>query len=367
MSAWYNDIDLFCVGVLRRHIAAGNLPAGEVVNDDIRTVDPAALRGFRQWHLFAGIGGLPYGLRLGGWDDGEEILTAGFPCQPVSMAGKGLAQDDPRWLWPEVERFVRVLRPRVVLLENVPGLLVRGMGDVLGGLAACGYDAGWRVLAAADVGAPHLRQRVWIVAYPQGIRGQVWRRPQESWGGLAGRRAPMADAIGSGRHGRTGTVAQAAGRRQSTDGCDVADATGPRRDGRTGQEQHVQRPPLRAPRLGNGGPLADAANAGNVRRNGCVPENVGATGGGGPHGDGAPTDDGGERRSTEPRLGGDPDGLPTRMDGNTVMPWDDGWEDGVPRLANGVPHRVDRLRALGNAVVPQCVAALVPWIREVST
>jgi DNA (cytosine-5)-methyltransferase 1 len=290
MSAWYNDIDLFCVGVLRRHIAAGNLPAGEVVNDDIRTVDPAALRGFRQWHLFAGIGGLPYGLRLGGWDDGEEILTAGFPCQPVSMAGKGLAQDDPRWLWPEVERFVRVLRPRVVLLENVPGLLVRGMGDVLGGLAACGYDAGWRVLAAADVGAPHLRQRVWIVAYPQGIRGQVWRRPRESSGGLAGRRAPMADAIGSG-----------------------------------------------------------------------------ATGGGGPHGDGAPTDDGGERRSTEPRLGGAPDGLPTRMDGNTVMPWDDGWEDGVPRVANGVPHRVDRLRALGNAVVPQCVAALVPWIREVST
>ena len=155
--------------------------------------------------LFAGIGGLELGLEWTGgfktmwqvekdeycrkvlakhWPDVErherveevgahnlesaDLICGGFPCQPVSVAGKQLAQRDDRWLWPEFARIVRELRPRYVLVENVPGLLTRGMGDVLGDLAAIGYDAEWESIPAASVGAPHLRYRVFVIAYRDG-------------------------------------------------------------------------------------------------------------------------------------------------------------------------------------------------------
>ena len=101
-----------------------------------------------------------------------DLVCGGFPCQPVSLAGKGLAQEDERWLWPEFRRCLRDLRPRYVLVENVPGLLGRGMGDVLGDLASLGYDAEWESIPAAAVGAPHLRYRVFIVAYAECVRGR---------------------------------------------------------------------------------------------------------------------------------------------------------------------------------------------------
>ena len=103
-----------------------------------------------------------------------ELVCGGFPCQPVSVAGKRLAQADARWLWPEFSRVIRALRPRLVLVENVPGLLVRGFGDVVGDLAASGYDTEWDCIPASAVGAPHQRDRVWLVAYAAGgARGEV--------------------------------------------------------------------------------------------------------------------------------------------------------------------------------------------------
>ena len=94
-----------------------------------------------------------------------EVICGGFPCQPVSVAGKQRGQNDERWLWPEFARILRELRPRYALVENVPGLLVRGLGDVLGDLAVLGYDAEWGNISAASVGAPHLRKRIFIVAH----------------------------------------------------------------------------------------------------------------------------------------------------------------------------------------------------------
>ena len=94
-----------------------------------------------------------------------DVICGGFPCQPVSVAGKQRGQDDERWLWPEFARVLRELRPRYALVENVPGLLVHGMGDVLGDLAVLGYDAEWGCVSAASVGAPHLRKRIFIVAH----------------------------------------------------------------------------------------------------------------------------------------------------------------------------------------------------------
>ena len=94
-----------------------------------------------------------------------DVCIGGFPCQPVSLAGKQRGQDDERWLWPQYARVLRELRPKHCIVENVPGLLVRGMGDVLGDLAELGYDAEWGCVSAASVGAPHLRKRIFIVAH----------------------------------------------------------------------------------------------------------------------------------------------------------------------------------------------------------
>lgn len=97
-----------------------------------------------------------------------DVVAGGFPCQPVSRAGSQLRQRDDRWLWPEYFRLVRHLRPRVIIVENVPGLLDGGMGDVLGALAEIRYSTEWCCFpASASVGTPHIRDRVWIIAYAE--------------------------------------------------------------------------------------------------------------------------------------------------------------------------------------------------------
>ena len=96
-----------------------------------------------------------------------DMICGGFPCQPVSVAGKQKGQDDERWLWPEFGRILCELRPRYAIMENVPGLLVRGMGDVLGDLSTFGYDAEWGIVSAASVGASHLRKRIFIIGTKQ--------------------------------------------------------------------------------------------------------------------------------------------------------------------------------------------------------
>lgn len=99
-----------------------------------------------------------------------DIITGGFPCQPVSLAGRRIGTADARWLWPEYARALRLLRPRYAIVENPTGLLSLGFGRVLGDLASCGYDAEWDCIPAAAFGAPHLRYRAFIIAYSQGVR-----------------------------------------------------------------------------------------------------------------------------------------------------------------------------------------------------
>jgi len=96
-----------------------------------------------------------------------DLICGGFPCQPVSLAGRRQAQADPRWLWPEFARVIRELRPKYVLVENVPGLYSAGGSEVLADLAESGYDAEWDAIPAAAFGATHLRYRIFIVAYPK--------------------------------------------------------------------------------------------------------------------------------------------------------------------------------------------------------
>lgn len=96
-----------------------------------------------------------------------DVITAGFPCQDISLSGRGEGIAGVRsGLWAEVARLVGELRPKFVILENSPALLVRGFGTVLSDLAKVGYDAQWHCIPAAYAGAAHLRDRIWIVAYP---------------------------------------------------------------------------------------------------------------------------------------------------------------------------------------------------------
>ena len=95
-----------------------------------------------------------------------DILTAGYPCQPFSNAGQRKGLNDPRHIWPDIKQIVSKLRPSVVILENVRGHLSLGFKEVLQDLTEVGYDAKWSIVRASDVGAPHRRERLFILAQP---------------------------------------------------------------------------------------------------------------------------------------------------------------------------------------------------------
>lgn len=141
------EIDPFCRRVLSKHWP------GVPIHEDVR--------------------------KLRGGDVGPvDVICGGFPCQDISDAGKrdGL-QGARSSLWFEYARLVGEIRPRFVIVENVAALLGRGLGDVLGGLAALRYDAQWRCVPASVVGLPQTRDRVWLVAYP----GSSGRQADDEW------------------------------------------------------------------------------------------------------------------------------------------------------------------------------------------
>lgn len=230
---------------------------------------------------------------------GDWIIAGGFPCQDISVAGKGAGLAGERsGLWYEYARLIGELRPRYAIMENVGALAFRGLDAILGGLASLGYDAEWQDIRASDVGAPHRRERLWIVAYPNEERGN---RAGGTWNGRAESAdgdSDVPDSLGYG-------VRDESGRRDGQDGADTPE---PRDNGAQGT-------------------LADAQDGGHVRRDG----KLGAT----------------EREVFEPGRGS--------QDGRREW-WTT--EPDVGRVAHGVPARVDRLKCLGNSIVPQ-IAELI--------
>jgi len=165
----YTDIEPFCCEVLRARVADGGLLPGDVWERDVRTLTADELKPYTQVHLFCGIGASPLGLRRAGWPSDLSIVTGGFPCQDISTAGKGAGIDGARsGLWKEMHRVIDAVRPDFAIVENSAALTSRGLGTVLGDLASIGYDAEWNCFRASAIGAPHGRDRIWIVAYPVG-------------------------------------------------------------------------------------------------------------------------------------------------------------------------------------------------------
>jgi len=196
------EVEPYRRGVLLRRQRDGVLPLFPIW-DDIRTFDGT------EW----------YGV--------VDCITAGFPCQPFSVAGKRRGADDERNLWPETIRVIREVQPQYAFLENVPGLLGSGyFSTILGDLAASGYDAEWDVLSAAGCGAPHRRERLWILSHA--VQGG-------SGGTMAKRKGPCARMEGNAEwHGEARDVADAIGseirkKQELISGC--SDSTEPRYDG----------------------------------------------------------------------------------------------------------------------------------------
>lgn len=153
------EIDPFCRRVLAKHWP--EVPC----YDDIR-------------HLTAA--------RLAADGIAPDLICGGFPCQDISVAGRGAGIGGERsGLWSEFARLIGEIRPRYALVENVAALLGRGLGDVLGDLAALGYDAEWHCISAADLGACHARDRLWLAAYPSAMRRQERLGRQAGWGRFA--------------------------------------------------------------------------------------------------------------------------------------------------------------------------------------
>jgi DNA (cytosine-5)-methyltransferase 1 len=157
----YCEIDGYCQRVLLSRMHDGHLDSAPICTD-VRALDG------------------------GPWNGTVDLICGGFPCQDISDAGLRRGLDGERsGLWSEIARLVRQVRPKYLVVENVAALLHRGMGRVLGDLADCGLDAEWRVLPACGFGAPHCRERVWIVAHPHSKRLLRWTgNPSSEWEGV---------------------------------------------------------------------------------------------------------------------------------------------------------------------------------------
>jgi len=257
------------------------------------------------------------------WETVERpnVICGGYPCQPFSTAGKRRGTDDPRHLWPWVRTAISELQPDYAILENVKGHLSMGGLQVIGELAEIGYDAEWRVVSAAGVGAPHRRERIIIVAYPNGNYSTNGRECENvpsqdrSW---------RDDGSGSGSNLREISLGSPRETTQNVADADYTRNRTPKRRtnrNRTAQIQERQN----VAQFGVSRRGKNVADADSSRRKG---------------------------RIWSQEISSAPTGFDnTSADKRPSNHWF--IEPRMGRVANGVSARVDRLKGLGNAVVPQ--------------
>ena len=302
MAALYNEIDQYAVRWLRNLSGKGHIAKGKVDGRSIADLTVEDVQGATQFHTFAGIGVWSYALRLAGWPDDLPVWTGSCPCQPFSNAGDKRGTDDQRHLFPEWLRLISQCRPPIIFGEQVASPLGREwLSDLRLQMEALGYEVGAADLCAAGAGAPHIRQRLFFVAYSNSD-GRLELPPTRVHEEGPPRNDPARRGAGNG-----------AG---SVDSGLVGNA--------------------------NGSGLRGDAGAGDQSQ---------AEGGNGAHGIHA--------RPPSAAAWADLEWLPCR-DGK-YRPT----QPGLRPLADGLATRVGRLRAYGNAIVPQVAATFIASVLDV--
>jgi DNA (cytosine-5)-methyltransferase 1 len=344
---FYNDHEPFAVRWLENLIAKGLIPRGHVDNRPIDDLEPSDLKEYAQCHFFAGIAGWPHALRLAGWH--SECWTGSCPCQPFSTSGMRRGFADERHLWPTWFRLIRECRPPVLFGEQVAPAVAHGWLDlVFDDLEDEGYSCRAAVFPACSVGAPHIRQRIYWVADARGARPGIGEGDADAQRPSEDQDHGMADADfqhgehDRGRGGGAGAETQDRPRRHaeflpgggsSLDGLGNADDFGQ-------GERRRDEPEGPAGEPGEVGGLGNAHGEGSRGRGGELGHQPGE----------------GQAGADVPSFWDDCEWIECR-DGKSrpIRP-------GVAVLSNGVPARVAKLRALGNAIVPQAAAVFIQVI-----
>lgn len=374
--AYYNEWDDYAAQWLRNLINAGHIAPGDVDTRSITDVTPDDLRGYTQLHFFAGIGGWSRALRLAGWPDDKPACSFSLPCQPFSTAGKQLGVLDERHLAPHFLSLVAAVRPPVLFGEQVAAAVSKDnwLDDLLDALEREGYATGAATLGACGLGAPHIRQRLWFVAErladsrgAAGKRnpGSVLRAEAQERGEDREKHGDMLDGHrDSGADGRLANPLHAGRPERRSEsgggqasGCGefggVDNPTSPRHDGTEPGAEGEARDEARLCLPGEGcghrrvaEPNRDGCGSGDCLRPDGQKHDA-------EHGGGAVELDHGERPSETHGFWDSPDWLFCR---------DGKWrptQSGLEPLAHGVSNRVGRLRAYGNAIVPQAAAEII--------
>jgi len=211
MTAYYNEINAHAAQWLRYLIAEGLIAPGDVDERDIREVQPDDLKKYTQCHFFAGIGGWSLALRLAGWGDDQGVWTGSCPCQPLSSAGQRKGHADERHLWPAFYSLIAERRPSTIFGEQAASALGREwVAGVRADLDDLGYAVGAADLCAAGIGAPHIRQRLYWLAYAESQQVRGAEKPELGSGKVRETRALGGAQIG--RSGNAGGLADADGR-----------------------------------------------------------------------------------------------------------------------------------------------------------
>ncbi len=264
------------------------------------------------------------------WRGKIDVISGGFPCQDISSAGKGAGIAGERsGLWKEFARIISEVRPRYAFIENSPMLVTRGLDVVLSDLASMGFDAEWGVLSATDVGAPHLRERIWILAkqrnvFPHAEHERIRRGKQQQEG---------AQATNGDTNSHSESISTKHDEAQRMQGNDVAITRckhGYERNTTRMDASEKERSSRSIHAESSGERFAEMADTDTTR---CERYRYST-----------------ERRESQHAF-------------SSVSSWWDS-EPGMGRVVNGLVHRVDRLKAIGNGQVPLAMATAFQLLGE---